>query len=292
MSDPALIVDPQTPLAAPVPAVAAGWPAVLTALAVALLGTVALYWQTAAEMAAIWWRSETFAHGLLVAPIFIWLVWRKRVALSRVPPQPCIWGLPLLLLCLLPRRPLWVLVASVLPGPVTLVLVAQFRSFLDPGLILLAIPLYVLLRNLHLLNSLTGLVLVYTTFALPFCVWMLRNYFLSIPVELDDAARVDGASRLQALFGVILPVAVPGIIATSIFAFILSWNEFLYANTFISSSNKRTVSIGLQSLIGEFTTDWGLLMAGAVVTTIPVVIVFFAVQRYLTQGLAAGAVKG
>ena len=80
--------------------------------------------------------------------------------------------------------------------------------------------------------------------------------------------------------------------ATSIFAFILSWNEFLYANTFISSSNKRTVSIGLQSLIGEFTTDWGLLMAGAVVTTIPVVIVFFAVQRYLTQGLAAGAVKG
>ncbi len=158
--------------------------------------------------------------------------------------------------------------------------------------ILLAIPLYVLLRRLHLLNSLTGLILVYTTFALPFCVWMLRNYFMSIPVELDDAARVDGATRLQALFGVILPVAVPGIIATSIFAFILSWNEFLYANTFISSSSKRTVSIGLQSLIGEFTTDWGLLMAGAVVTTIPVVVVFFAVQRYLTQGLAAGAVKG
>lgn len=158
--------------------------------------------------------------------------------------------------------------------------------------ILLAIPLYILLRQLGLLNSLTGLVLVYTTFALPFCVWMLRNYFMSVPTELDDAARVDGASRLQALFGVILPVAIPGIIATSIFAFILSWNEFLYANTFISSSNKRTVSIGLQSLIGEFTTDWGVLMAGAVVTTIPVVLVFFAVQRFLTQGLAAGAVKG
>lgn len=158
--------------------------------------------------------------------------------------------------------------------------------------ILLAIPLYTLLRQLHLLNSLTGLVLVYTTFALPFCVWMLRNYFLSIPVDLDDAARVDGASRARALFSVILPVAVPGVVATSIFAFILSWNEFLYANTFISSSDKRTVSIGLQSLIGEFTTDWGLLMAGAVVTTLPVVIVFFAVQRYLTQGLAAGAVKG
>ena len=158
--------------------------------------------------------------------------------------------------------------------------------------ILLAIPLYILLRQLSLLNSLAGLILVYTTFALPFCVWMLRNYFMSVPTELDDAARVDGASRLQALFGVILPVAIPGIIATSIFAFILSWNEFLFANTFISSSNKRTLSIGLQSLIGEFTTDWGLLMAGAVITTIPIVIVFFAVQRYLTQGLAAGAVKG
>jgi len=158
--------------------------------------------------------------------------------------------------------------------------------------ILLAIPLYVLLREIGLLNSLLGLVLVYTTFALPFCVWMLRNYFMSVPTELDDAARVDGANRMQALFGVILPVAIPGIIATSIFAFILSWNEFLYANTFISSSDKRTVSIGLQSLIGEFTTDWGVLMAGAVVMTIPVVVVFFAVQRYLTQGLATGAVKG
>jgi len=158
--------------------------------------------------------------------------------------------------------------------------------------ILLAIPLYVLLRQLGLLNSLLGLVLVYTTFALPFCVWMLRNYFMSVPAELDEAARIDGANRMQALFGVILPVAIPGIVATSIFAFILSWNEFLYANTFISSANKRTVSIGLQSLIGEFTTDWGVLMAGAVATTIPVVIVFFAVQRYLTQGLAAGAVKG
>lgn len=158
--------------------------------------------------------------------------------------------------------------------------------------ILLAIPLYVLLRQLGLLNSLLGLILVYTTFALPFCVWMLRNYFMSVPVELDEAARIDGANRIQALFGVILPVAIPGIIATSIFAFILSWNEFLYANTFISSANKRTVSIGLQSLIGEFTTDWGVLMAGAVATTIPVVIVFFAIQRYLTQGLAAGAVKG
>lgn len=158
--------------------------------------------------------------------------------------------------------------------------------------ILLAIPLYILLRNLHLLDSLAGLVLVYTTFALPFCVWMLRNYFITIPRDLDEAAVVDGATKLQALFTVVLPVAIPGIIATSLFSFILSWNEFLYANTFISSRDNRTVSVGLQSLIGEFTTDWGLLMAGAVVTTMPIVISFFFVQRFLTQGLAAGAVKG
>lgn len=158
--------------------------------------------------------------------------------------------------------------------------------------ILLAIPLYILLSKLHLLNALAGLVLVYTTFALPFCVWMLRNYFLTIPRDLDDAALVDGATRLQALRTVLLPVAAPGLIATSLFSFILAWNEFLYANTFISSDSKRTVSVGLQNLIGEFTTNWGLLMAGAVVTTLPIVVAFFFVQRQLTQGMAAGAVKG
>jgi ABC-type glycerol-3-phosphate transport system permease component len=158
--------------------------------------------------------------------------------------------------------------------------------------ILLAIPLYILIRNLGLLNSLVGLVLVYTTFALPFCVWMMRNYFLSIPRDLDESAMVDGATRLQALWSVVLPVAMPGIAATGIFSFILSWNEFLYANTFISSADLRTLPVGLQSLIGEFTTDWGLLMAGAVITTMPIVIIFFFVQRRLTQGLASGAVKG
>lgn len=158
--------------------------------------------------------------------------------------------------------------------------------------ILLAIPLYILLKDLHLLNSLAGLVLVYTTFALPFCVWMLRNYFLTIPRDLDDAAVVDGATRIQALRTVILPVAMPGLVATSLFSFILAWNEFLYANTFIASDSRRTVSVGLQSLIGEFTTNWGLLMAGAVATTMPIVVTFFFVQRQLTQGIAAGAIKG
>jgi ABC-type glycerol-3-phosphate transport system permease component len=177
-----------------------------------------------------------------------------------------------------------------LPGGKALLL-GILATQMFPG-ILLAIPLYGLLRDLRLLDSLPGLVLVYTTFALPFCVWMLRNYFLTVPRELEESALVDGCTRLGALWRVVLPVARPGIAATAIFSFILAWNEFLYANTFISSAEKRTLAVGLQALIGEFTTDWGLLMAGAVVTTAPLVLAFLAVQRRLTQGLAAGAVKG
>ncbi len=160
-----------------------------------------------------------------------------------------------------------------------------------PG-ILLAIPLYVLLQTLGLIDTLGGLVLVYTSFALPFGVWMMRNYFLTVPRELEDAALVDGCSRLGALWLVALPVVAPGVTATAIFTSILAWNEFLYANTFINTAANRTLSIALQSLIGEFTTDWGQLMAGAVVTTLPIVLLFFVIQRNLTQGLAAGSVKG
>ncbi len=117
-------------------------------------------------------------------------------------------------------------------------------------------------------------------------------YFLTVPRELEEAALVDGCSRIGALWRVALPVAAPGVVATSIFSCILAWNEFLYANTFINTAGRRTLSIGLQSLIGEFTTDWGQLMAGAVVTTLPIVLLFFLIQRNLTQGLAAGGVKG
>lgn len=177
-----------------------------------------------------------------------------------------------------------------LPGGKALLL-GILATQMFPG-ILLAIPLYILIKDLGLLNSLLGLILVYTTFALPFSVWMLRNFFLTVPRELEESAMVDGATRLGALWRVILPIAAPGIAATSIFSFILAWNEFLYANTFISSSNKRTLAVGLQALIGEYTTDWGMLMAGAVITTLPIVVAFVFIQRNLTQGLAAGAVKG
>lgn len=157
--------------------------------------------------------------------------------------------------------------------------------------VLMAVPLYKILRHLHMLNSRTGLVIVYVTFALPFCIWMMRNYFLTIPIETEEAALIDGCSRFTALWRVALPPALPGVAAAGAFCVVQVWDEFLYANTFIDSDNKRTLSVGLDSLIGQYTTDWGQLLAGGVLMTIPVVIIFAFLQRYLTQ-IAGGGVKG
>jgi ABC-type glycerol-3-phosphate transport system permease component len=157
--------------------------------------------------------------------------------------------------------------------------------------ILLVIPLFVIMRNLHLIDTLKSLVLTYVSFVLPFSVWMLRNFFRTIPRSLDEAAMVDGSTRLGALWRVILPMSLPGIAATAVFSMIVAWDEFLYANTFINSASHRTVSIGLQSLIGEYSTNWGQLTAGAVITTVPIVVFFMLIQRNLTQVLGGG-VKG
>lgn len=157
--------------------------------------------------------------------------------------------------------------------------------------VLMAVPLYKILRHLHMLNSRTGLVLVYVTFALPFCIWMMRNYFLTVPIETEEAALIDGCSRFTAMWRVALPPALPGVAAAGAFCIVQVWDEFLYANTFIDSDNKRTLSVGLNSLIGQYTTDWGQLLAGGVLMTIPVVIIFAFLQRYLTQ-IAGGGVKG
>jgi ABC-type glycerol-3-phosphate transport system permease component len=157
--------------------------------------------------------------------------------------------------------------------------------------VLMAIPLYKIMRNLGLLDNRGGLVLVYVTFALPFCVWMLRNYFLGVPIEMEEAALIDGCGRFGALWRVVLPPALPGVAAAGAFCVILVWDEFLYANTFINTDSKRPLSVGLASLMGEYTTDWGRLMAAGVLMIIPVILIFAFLQRYLTQ-IAGGGVKG
>ncbi len=157
---------------------------------------------------------------------------------------------------------------------------------------LLLLPLYVILDKLGLLNSLVGLVLVYSTTAIPFCVWTLKGYFDALPRELEEAARIDGASTWTIFRKIILPLARPGIAVTALFSFMTAWNEFIMASTFMTDESKYTLPVLIQSSVGQFSADWGLFAAGAVVTSIPVMVAFYVLQKYLVGGLTAGAVKG
>lgn len=157
---------------------------------------------------------------------------------------------------------------------------------------LLIIPLYVLLHQLGLLNSLAGLVLVYSTTAIPFCVWTLKGYFDSLPRELFEAARVDGAGPFRIFWTIVLPLARPGIAVTALFSFMTAWNEFIMASTFLTDEGKYTLPVMLQSSVGQFTADWGRFAAGALVTSLPVMALFYVLQKFLVGGLTAGAVKG
>ncbi|WP_319559409.1 carbohydrate ABC transporter permease [Marispirochaeta sp.] len=158
--------------------------------------------------------------------------------------------------------------------------------------VLLLIPLFIIFRQLHLLDSYLSLIIAYSTYAIPFSVWMLTGYLNSIPQELEEAAMVDGCSRFRAYISVILPAARPGLIATFIYIFIYSWNEFLFALTFIQSADTRTLPVGIQTLIGQYTLSWGLLTAGGIFSSIPVIIMFSFIQKHMVKGLTAGAVKG
>ena len=155
------------------------------------------------------------------------------------------------------------------------------------------IPLYVLLSRFGLAHDLTGLVLVYVTLALPFCVWTLRGFISNIPKELEEAAMVDGASRLGAFFRILVPLVAPGLVATSVFAFITSWNEFIFANTLLGVGHQQTITLWLADLTGGGRAiDWGQVMAASTLISIPVVVFFLLVQRRIAYGLTAGAVKG
>ena len=161
---------------------------------------------------------------------------------------------------------------------------------LFPG-VLLIIPLFVVLARVNLTDSLIGLILSYSTLQLPFAVWLLRGYFVSLPREVEDAARVDGSGHLGVLFKIVLPTAMPGIAAAATLAFVSSWNEFLFAYVLINSASKRVLAVGLSAYIDQFSIDFPGLFAMASLTTIPIVLVFMFFQRYLVGGLASGAVK-
>jgi arabinogalactan oligomer/maltooligosaccharide transport system permease protein len=155
-----------------------------------------------------------------------------------------------------------------------------------------AVPLYMLLRALHLLDTRAGLVLVYAATAIPFAVFQLRGAFMTIPEALEEAAMVDGATRLQAFLRVVLPAARPAISVTALFAFMSAWNEFILAATFLGREDAYTLPVVLQRFVGEHGTSWGLFAAGSIVVSLPVMTIFYFAQRHLVSGLTAGGVKG
>ncbi|MGH2970598.1 MAG: carbohydrate ABC transporter permease [Gaiellaceae bacterium] len=171
-----------------------------------------------------------------------------------------------------------------------IVLVIGVQMLPGAGLI---IPLYVVLARFHEVNTLTGVILVYLTGALPFSVWTLRGFILGIPKELEEAAMVDGSTRFGAFARILLPLVAPGLVATSVFAFITSWNEYIFARVLLNDGSKQTVTVWLSYFLGTSReTDWGALMAASTLTAIPVVIFFLLIQRRIAFGLTAGAVRG
>jgi len=171
------------------------------------------------------------------------------------------------------------------------VLRTQFLVINMFPVVMLILPLFVLMRSLGLLDTYVALIGGHATFTLPFAIWLLTGYFDGIPVELDQAAMVDGATRLQALRLVVFPLAVPGVIAVGLYLFITSWNEYLFA-LMLTGRNVRTVTVALQLFIGENQIQWGLLMAGGTLVSLPATILFLFAQRRLVSGLTGGAVKG
>ena len=156
----------------------------------------------------------------------------------------------------------------------------------------LIIPLYILMSRVHQVDKLSGVIVMYLTFVLPFAVWTLRGFLLGVPKELEESAMVDGATRFGAFVRILLPLLGPGLVATSIFAFIQAWNEFIIAYVFLHTPEKQTLMVWLASFTTLRGTDWGPLMAGATLCSLPVIIFFVLVQRKIAFGLTAGAVKG
>jgi len=159
-----------------------------------------------------------------------------------------------------------------------------------PG-ILVIIPLYVILSQMGLINTHVGLFIYYLIANLPFCVVTMRSFFERIPYSLEEAARVDGCTKYQSLWRIVLPIMFPGIVAVFVFAFIGAWNELIAGTIFISTAEKWTIPVGLKSLIGKYNVQWGVLMAGGVLALLPTAIMFACMQKFVVEGLTAGAVK-
>ena len=175
------------------------------------------------------------------------------------------------------------------PGRTFLFFAVLLRNMF-PAVVFL-MPLFILMRWLGLVGTHGSLILTYLTFGLPLSIWLLKGFYDNIPVQLEQAARIDGATRFQAFLLIVMPLSVPGILATSIFSFIGAWNEYVYAATFLNRQDQLTLPVGIQRFFAEFSTDWPGLMAATFLMSVPVVVLFLILQRYFVRALTEGAVK-
>jgi len=168
---------------------------------------------------------------------------------------------------------------------------AVLMTRMFPG-ILLCIPFYIIMKQMQLIDSYVGLIMMYCSFTLPFAIWNTCAFFNTIPWELEEAAMIDGCGRLRSFFTVIVHVAKPGLFVTALFCFMSSWDEYMYASIFINTTLKKTIQVGMQDFVGQYSVDWGLLMSAVVISLIPLLFFFALVQKNLVDGLSSGAVKG
>ena len=168
---------------------------------------------------------------------------------------------------------------------------AVLMTRMFPG-ILLCIPFYIIMKQILLIDSYVGLIMMYCSFTLPFAIWNTCAFFNTIPWELEEAAMIDGCGRLRSFFAVIVHVAKPGLFVTALFCFMSSWDEYMYASIFINTTLKKTIQVGMQDFVGQYSVDWGLLMSAVVISLIPLLLFFALVQKDLVDGLSSGAVKG
>lgn len=245
--------------------------------------------------------SQAFAVGLSPIPDTVALDNFKTVVGNQSLDGTWVFGHQLL-------NSLWVSIATALAGLLVSVLAAyamsrfrfpgrrltmtgMFLTQMFPGTLMM-VPLYAILDKLNLLDQLVGLVVVYATTSVPFSTWMLKGYFDTLPKDLEEAALMDGATRAQILRRVVLPLARPGMAVTALFSFMTAWNEYILAAKFMSREVSYTLPVVLAQYVGAKSTAWGQFAAGALVVSIPVMALFFALQRHLVGGLTAGAVKG
>ena len=175
------------------------------------------------------------------------------------------------------------------PGRNALFFSVLFRNMF-PAVVFL-MPLFIMMRWMGLVNTHSSLIITYLTFGLPLSIWLLKGFYDNIPLELEQAARIDGCTRFQAFLLVVMPLSAPGIIATAIYSFITAWNEYVYALTFLNSDEKLTLPVGLQRFFAEYVTNWPGLMAASFIMSVPVVVMFLVLQKYFVRALTEGAVK-